>query len=312
MIDIIIPCYNAEKYIKNTIESVIGQTEKHFKIICIDDCSTDKTYSILQQLAQQHERIMLLKNEKNCGIAATRNRGIKECTSEYIAFLDDDDIMPPQRLQICREYLDKNPNVGVVAGNYLTFDENGNKKIVQKEKFYSASEVRSELPFINIIPNGSTLIRRSIIEENNIFFSEALGIEDYTLYAEISKVSDINVLPDIFLEHRVMATQYSSVCVNSEEKFIKRQEKFDRVHRLLMENITDICTEKDMKIYLRFMQENIKNIKLTEVINLSFAFSHMKQAVKRKGNADYNSFCKACNGAIKRAIKAYVADKVFK
>lgn len=309
MIDIIMPCYDAEKYIEETIQSVLQQTEEDFRLICIDDCSKDKTYTMLQQLAEKDNRITVLKNEKNCGIASTRNRGIRTGYAEYIAFLDDDDIMPPERLKIGKTYLDEHSEVDVVAGNYLIFDEKENKTIVQKEKFYSAEEVRSVLPFINIIPNGSTLIRREVIEKNDIVFHEEYGIEDYHFYAEISKVADINVLPDILLEHRVMDTQYSAVCINSGERFEKRQDAFDRVHKMLLSNIVDNCDDYDMKIYLRFMQENLKDIKFMEVIRLHKAMSKMKEAVKKAGRADYIVFNQEANLAVKRAAKAYLFSK---
>lgn len=306
MIDIIMPCYNAEKYIEETIQSVLQQTEKDFRLICIDDCSKDATYPILQQLSGKDHRITVLKNEKNCGIAATRNRGIREGQAEYIAFLDDDDIMPPERLKIGKTYLDEHDEVGVVSGNYLIFDEKGNKKVVQKDKFYSAAEVRSILPFVNIIPNGSTLIRRKIIENNDICFHEEYGIEDYHFYAEISCVADIHALPDILLEHRVMDTQYSAVCINSNERFEKRQEAFDRVHRLLIHNIADQCDDNDIKTYLRFVQENIKDIKFIEIVKLHNALEKIKKAVKKTLKADYNTFCREANLVFMRAVKAYV------
>ena len=302
MIDIIIPCYNAEKYIEEAISSVMKQDEKEFNIICVDDCSTDRTYEILLELEKKYNQITVLKNENNKGIAATRNRAIAQSSSEYIAFFDNDDIMPPYRLKICKEYLEANPDVGVVAGNYLIFDESGSKKIVQKSKLYTAAQVRSELPFVNIIPNGTTLIRRSILEKNNISFQESYGIEDYLFYSEISKVADINVL---LLEHRVMETQYSSVCLNSKDKFDKRQAVFDKVHRILMDNIAKGYKEDDMKVYTRFTQENIKEIKIKELFELSTAYRHFRTAVKKKGNADYDSFCKASRLAMLRAVKAY-------
>lgn len=304
------PCYNAEKYIEETIQSVLRQTEKNFRLICIDDCSKDATYTILQRLADRDKRITVLKNEENCGIAATRNRGIREGQAEYIAFLDDDDIMPPERLKIGKTYLDDHNEVGVVAGNYLIFDENGNKTVVQEKKFYTAEKVRSILPFINIIPNGSTLIRRKIIEKNDIYFHEEYGIEDYCFYAEISSVADIHVLPDVLLEHRVMDTQYSAVCINSNERFEKRQEAFDRVHRLLINNITDNCDDKDIKIYLRFMQENIKDIKLAEIIELYCALSKLKKSVKKVRRADCSAFYREANLAFKRAVKAWLFCRI--
>ena len=136
-LSVIIPVYNTEEYLRQCLDSVINQTYKNLEIICIDDCSKDATYTILQRLADRDKRITVLKNEENCGIAATRNRGIREGQAEYIAFLDDDDIMPPERLKIGKTYLDDHNEVGVVAGNYLIFDENGNKTVVQEKKFYT-------------------------------------------------------------------------------------------------------------------------------------------------------------------------------
>lgn len=310
MIDVIIPCYNAEEYIEETIASVLRQTEKQFKITCIDDCSTDGTYSKLMQLSEKYQQVTVLKNDINRGIAFTRNRGIKETDSEYIAFLDDDDIMPSCRLKIEKEYLDSHKEVGVVAGNYLIFDINGNKKVVQKDKFYSADEVRSELPFVNIIPNGTTLIRRSVLEENGIVFIEAYGIEDYMLYSEVSRVTDINILPDVLLEHRVMSTQYSVVCLNSNEKFVKRQEYFDVIHEILIRNITDSLLDKDLAIYKRFLRENVKDICFKEIVSLFIAFRRFKSAVRKARKTDYRTFCKAANAAGFRAVKAYVVEKI--
>ncbi|MCI9033121.1 MAG: glycosyltransferase family 2 protein [Lachnospiraceae bacterium] len=309
MIDIIMPCYNAEHFIEETIQSVLRQTDRDFRLICVDDCSKDKTFEILQQFAQQDVRITVLRNKHNCGIAATRNKGIRAGNGEFIAFLDDDDIMPPDRLEIGRRYLEKHYHIGVVAGNYLIFDEEGKKKVVQKERFFSAEEVRAILPFVNIVPNGSTLIRRELIEKHHIYFHEEYGIEDYHFYAELSRVTDIYVLPEVLLEHRVTATQYSSVCVRSEQRFQRRQEAFDRVHKLLMHNITDKCYSQDMKIYTRFMQENIKDIKLKEVVRLYFAMLRLKKSVKRKGNAEYTLYCKSADNAIKRAVGAYIQDR---
>lgn len=305
MIDIIMPCFNAEKYIEETIRSVLSQTEMDFKLICVDDGSDDSTYSILMRMTQQDKRIVALKNHENCGIAATRNRGIKEGKAEYIAFLDDDDIMPVDRLQICKDYLDNHPDVGVIAGNYLIFDMDGNRKTVLSNRFYSATEVRAILPFVNIIPNGSTLIRRGIVEQNNIFFHEEYGIEDYHFYAEISKVADINVLPEVLLEHRVMATQYSAECINSEQIFKKRQDALDRVHKKLIYSIVDDCDERDIVIYTRFMQENIKNIKLKELLGLYFVMQRFKRSVKSKGNVDYKLFRKEADYVVRRSVRAY-------
>ena len=95
---VFIPCYNADKYISETIDSLIKQTFKDFKILVIDDGSTDRSRDIVKQYAMQDHRILLVENEINRGIVYTRNRGLKLCDGEYIALMDADDIAPLYRL----------------------------------------------------------------------------------------------------------------------------------------------------------------------------------------------------------------------
>ncbi len=89
-ITVIVPCYNVEKYVEKSIESLLNQTYKNLEIIVIDDCSTDNTYSILKKLLSKN-KFALYKNDKNRGLAYTRNRGISLANSKYIGFFDSDD-----------------------------------------------------------------------------------------------------------------------------------------------------------------------------------------------------------------------------
>ena len=97
MVSIVMPAYNAEKYIEQAIRSVINQTYKDWELIVIDDGSIDNTASILFELAALDSRIHALKNEKNCGASYTRNRAISLARGEWIAFLDSDDLWMPEK-----------------------------------------------------------------------------------------------------------------------------------------------------------------------------------------------------------------------
>ena len=84
LVSIITPVYNAEKYLEETILSVINQSYKNWELLLIDDCSTDKSYEIIQKYLKTDKRIKYLKNEKNSGPAITRNRGLENSKGEYI------------------------------------------------------------------------------------------------------------------------------------------------------------------------------------------------------------------------------------
>ena len=92
LVSVIIPCYNAEKYVESAIRSIMNQTYKNLEIIITDDCSTDDTLEILQKLAKEDSRIKLYKNETNLKIVKTLNNMISQANGKYIARMDADDI----------------------------------------------------------------------------------------------------------------------------------------------------------------------------------------------------------------------------
>ena len=98
-ISIIMPIYNAEKYLEISIQSVINQTYQNWELIAVDDASIDNSRQILSACAEQDKRIMPVYREKNLGVAEARNCGIKKATGRFIAFLDSDDIWLKEKLQ---------------------------------------------------------------------------------------------------------------------------------------------------------------------------------------------------------------------
>lgn len=98
LISIIIPVYNVESYIDETINSVLNQTYSNWELICIDDCSTDNSYMLLQNYENKDPRIKILKNEYNQGPSKTRNKGVQLAKGRYITFLDSDDIWNQNKL----------------------------------------------------------------------------------------------------------------------------------------------------------------------------------------------------------------------
>jgi teichuronic acid biosynthesis glycosyltransferase TuaG len=98
-VSIITPCYNAERYIAETIESVIAQTYTNWELLITDDCSTDNSRDIIKWYTEKDNRIKLFCLEENSGVANARNNSIKEATGRYIAFLDSDDYWYPIKLE---------------------------------------------------------------------------------------------------------------------------------------------------------------------------------------------------------------------
>ena len=112
-ISIVTAVYNGEKYLAETIESVLCQTFDDFEFIVIDDASTDGTADILRRYAERDGRIKIYGNERNMKLANSLNRGISLAFGKYIARLDADDVCMPDRLEKQYEFMEKNPDVGV-------------------------------------------------------------------------------------------------------------------------------------------------------------------------------------------------------
>lgn len=100
LVSVITPMYNAEKWIEETVRSVMAQSYEYWEMIVVDDCSTDCSAEIIQELQGEDSRIRYYRNEKNSGVAAARNRAISFAQGQYLAFLDSDDLWYPGKLQL--------------------------------------------------------------------------------------------------------------------------------------------------------------------------------------------------------------------
>lgn len=127
LVSIIMPAYNAEKFIGSSIESVLSQSYHNFELIIVDDGSKDSTHNLIEIYSKQDSRIKFYKNKKNLGVSDTRNAGIRVAKGKYIAFLDSDDLWSKDKLDIQIQFM-KDNNYDFTFGNYEIIDEESNKK----------------------------------------------------------------------------------------------------------------------------------------------------------------------------------------
>ena len=124
-ISVVMPVYNGEKYLREAIESILDQTYQDFEFIMVNDASTDGSGSILSEFANLDQRIRILTNESNLGIAGATNRGIAQARGEYIALMDQDDISLPERFEKQVEFLSNHPDISVLGTNSIILEEDG-------------------------------------------------------------------------------------------------------------------------------------------------------------------------------------------
>ena len=126
LVSVIMPCYNMEMFVADSIQSVIGQTYPHWELLIVDDASTDQTAEIVEGFCADDKRIRFKRQPAHSGIADTRNRCIRIAQGHYLAFLDADDIWHPEKLDFQVRFMAAN-NIGFSYSSYDWIDENGGK-----------------------------------------------------------------------------------------------------------------------------------------------------------------------------------------
>jgi len=182
LVSVVIPVYNAEKYIKHTLDSVINQTYKNLEIICVNDCSKDNSLAILNEYAEKDERIKVLSNEKNSGVATTRNNALKIASGDYIAFVDADDIWHLDKTEKQIKFMQEN-NYKLTYTSVSFIDNEGAET---GRPFIVKSEITfKKLLSQNIITLSSAIISSDLMK--NRFFHDDQLHEDFIMWLEILK-----------------------------------------------------------------------------------------------------------------------------
>jgi glycosyltransferase involved in cell wall biosynthesis len=127
LISVLIPVYNVELFVFDAVRSICNQTYKNLEIIVVDDCSTDKTYDIIAELAKNDKRVRLYRNSKNLKIAETLNFALEQASGDFIARMDGDDFSESGKIEKQYLFLMNNPEYALVGTNYILEDEFGNE-----------------------------------------------------------------------------------------------------------------------------------------------------------------------------------------
>ena len=273
-ISIIVPIYNAEKYIEKCLDSLINQTKKELEIILINDGSKDKTEEIIKKY--KDDRIRYFKN-KNQGIGKTRNFGIEKATGEYLMFIDSDDFLAKEACEFLYEKAKKENSDLVICDFYKIYEDNRLEEIMLPTfKPTTLKKMPNLLLDINLAP-WNKLYKTSLIKENKIKFIENLKYEDAPFVAEAFDKAEKISKVDEYLNYYLIRGN-SETTVRDERTFdilkiieiirVYFQDK-DYVQDTLKKLIVRITTnytiqqrnQKDIAVGIRFIDEAFKYLK---------------------------------------------------
>jgi glycosyltransferase involved in cell wall biosynthesis len=232
-ISIIIPLYNKENYIIDTLKSVFYQDAKNWECIIVDDGSTDDSLKVVNHFCNSHSGNWKIVSVLNGGQAKARNIGIKEATGNYLAFLDADDLWVTNKLSKQFKYLEANPNVMGVLSGYAIFSSNLNRiRVVRNKNFDKMLKHWSSMRGFGGGLESVGMVRRNM-DLGEIFFDEALSTSsglDFTIrYSQIGKMV---LLDEIGFLYRLSDGQWHTNIDELSDNMFLISEKYSTYFRL--------------------------------------------------------------------------------
>lgn len=202
---VLLCCYNDEKYITTSINSILNQEYKYFEIIIIDDGSESKTKKILDKFKKQDERIKIFTNSKNIGLTKSLNKGIKLCKYEWIARIDADDLWERNKLLLQSKFINQNKNLVLICSSWFNINTNGkiiNRVISNENKVYY--NIRKCIPAVS---HSTVIFNKKTALTAGLFRERLYSCQDLDFWKRIIEFGDIKYLSNQLSKIRIHENQ---------------------------------------------------------------------------------------------------------
>jgi glycosyltransferase involved in cell wall biosynthesis len=204
-VSVVIPVFNGERHIRESLDSLIAQTFADFEIVVVDDGSTDNSVAIVNSYGDP--RIRLTRHDRNLGVPATRNEGVAVALGEYVAFLDCDDVALPHRLAKQVACLDADPDLAMV-GSWVEIIDNDSRSTGDVWKYAATSEIiKPLLLFQNTFAQSTVMMRKSVLPDP--LYGEFPQAEDYDLWIRIASSHKVMNIQEVLAKYRFHAGSLS-------------------------------------------------------------------------------------------------------
>lgn len=247
LVTVLLPCFNAMKFLPLALESIRNQTYSNLEIICIDDGSSDNTWDYIRQCSELDARIVPVKNDRNLKLIATLNKGVGLASGEFIARMDADDIAFPERIEKSIEVLLNHPDVDLVCPLCINIDEHG--KVISKNIVRNRTKVGNFFASFFYTPVGhpEVMVKTEVLKKNPYSTSDdALHTEDYELWCRLlhNGYNIINI--DTPLQYfRINSNSVSNTYTKVQD------DNFVRIASLYFKNYTGFSLESENQAIFR-------------------------------------------------------------
>lgn len=203
VVSVVMPCYNASRFLKKAVDSVLGQTFESLELIVVNDASADQTQEILLSYRDKDPRVVYAEHSVNKGVSASLNTGIGLARGEFVARMDADDIAEPRRLERQIALLRENPEV-IVCGTSLSFiDENG--KVIGRRDYDARDDViKKKIMRRSPFAHPSVVIRKEVLKTSGLEYShQYFSAEDYYLWLRLMPFGKFANIREPLLRYRL-------------------------------------------------------------------------------------------------------------
>ena len=212
LVSVIIPAFNAQEFIGETLNSILAQTYQNLEVIVVDDGSTDRTAEVVRSY---HPRVLCHYQANSGGCAVPRNAGIERSSGDYLCFVDADDVIVPDRIARQVDFMERHSSVGLVFCDYRNFNENG---LYPRSHFQTCTLLSSQLreqreltlenpceilAQENFGSAGSLFIRRAVLKLEAGFEPTLRSCEDFHLYYRLARHSCVGVINEVGMMRRL-------------------------------------------------------------------------------------------------------------
>lgn len=281
-ISVILPSYNGERYIAQSIQSVIDQTEQDWELIIVNDCSTDNTLKICENFAKQDSRIKIISNKTNKKLPASLNVGFDAANGKYLTWTSDDNYYKPDALEKMSNYLDNHQDVDLVSMGFDVIDENDNFM------YYSENSRRYKRCQESLICGNNIgaafMYRKTIADKIGDYDTNTFCAEDYDYWCRIALAGKIGYSPDNIYVYRLQSNSLTATKQTQiQEKTIYIQRKYAKDFF----NKFNFSESDKIKFYINVLHEtpdkrkiNMNRFLAKYVISLVFWSSKLRHKIK--------------------------------
>lgn len=229
---IIVAAWNGEKYIEETLKSLLNQQEKDIEVLVVDDGSTDKTAEIVKSFTDP--RVQYLYQENSGSQANPRNKGISQARGEFVGFCDQDDIWYADKVEKqirTYESCGNKDDVGIIISSADLIDEKSKKTGITKvpfEGFLSSKKIRDKLLAGGFITACSALMPKKVLEGVGLLDEGLVGVDDYDLWLRISERYGLLAIKEPLCAWRRSETSFSA---NKKKQYIETEKIFQKIEK---------------------------------------------------------------------------------